>query len=135
MLTALYDGQCPVCQASCARLRALDWRRRIAFIDLHEGEHWRGLCPDLALHELLGEIHVIDADGQRYAGFTASRRLLRELPLLWLPWLLLWLPGVDRLGAGLYRMVARRRYRLSRLLGIGRPGCPQACRMASEEGA
>ncbi len=122
MLTALYDGNCALCRASCASLRRLDWRKRIEFIDLHESERWRTRLPGLPLESLLGEIHVIDGAGALYSGFQASRRLLKELPLGWLLWLLLRLPGMDSLGSRGYRFIARRRYRLSRLLGM-----PPAC--------
>ena len=42
MLTALYDGNCVVCRSTCEAMRALDWRNRIEFVDLHESEGLAG---------------------------------------------------------------------------------------------
>ncbi|MCY3781373.1 MAG: DUF393 domain-containing protein [Chloroflexi bacterium] len=123
MLTALYDGNCVICQSSCASLRALDWRRRIEFVDLHDNERWRRRYPDLHFEELMGQIHVLDQDGRLYSGFRAGRRMLKEVPLGLPLWLLLQLPGMDWIGRRVYRFVARRRYRVNKLFGRTLPDC------------
>lgn len=130
MLTALYDGKCVICQSTCEAMRALDWRKRIEFVDLHEGAGWRERCPDLTLEQLMREIHVLDGEGKVYAGFKATRRMLREAPLGFPLWLLLKLPGMDALGARVYRFIARRRYRINALLGKEPPDCDDgSCEM------
>ena len=103
-VSALYDGHCAFCRASRDMLRALDWRGRIAFIDMHS----RDTPPDPAL---LGAVQT-HVDGETLSGFRAVRRLLRELPLTMPLWLLLHLPGADWLGERVYRFVARNRYRI-----------------------
>lgn len=123
MLTALYDGNCAVCRSSCEAMRALDWRKRIEFVDLHESGAWRDRCPDRSFEQLMREIHVIDGEGKVYAGFDATRRMLREAPLGYPLWLLLHLPGMDALGARVYRFIARRRYRINARLGVELPDC------------
>ncbi len=109
-ITALYDGQCSLCRACCRWLRGLDWRDRIAFIDLHTTE----AQPQPAL---MGEIQVL-VGAQRLTGFDGARRLLRELPLGMPVWLLLHVPGAAWLGKRAYRLVARNRYRIG-----GGAGC------------
>lgn len=121
MLTAIYDGNCIVCQSSCAALRALDWRGRIDFVDLHEGGAARH--GELSYEQLMGEIHALDEQGQLYSGFGATRRLLREVPLGLPLWLLLQLPGMSIIGQRVYRFVARRRYRINRFFGVSMPDC------------
>lgn len=123
MLTALYDGQCVVCRSTCEMMRALDWRKRIQFVDLHEGEAWREDCPELSFERLMREIHVIDGEGKVYAGFDGTQRMLREAPLGFPLWLLLQLPWMDALGARVYRFIARRRYRINALLGVELSDC------------
>ena len=71
----------------------------------------------------MAEIHVIDDAGSIYAGFAASRRMLREVPLGWPLWLLLQLPGSQTIGRRAYRYIARRRYRINALLGNELPAC------------
>lgn len=117
MLTALFDGNCIVCQSTRGIVSAFDWRHRVRFIDLHDRDAWQSQYPQLNLEDMLGEIHVIDAEGEVFAGMYATRRMLRELPLGIPVWLMLHVAGVDKLGAVLYRFIARRRYRINRLFG------------------
>ena len=123
MLTALYDGKCVICRSTCETMRALDWRRRIEFVDLHEadasGEDYRQLNRE----RLMSEIYVLEAGGRHYAGFAGIRRMLREAPLGFPLWLLLQLPGSDALGQRVYRFIARRRYRVNALLGVELEDC------------
>lgn len=123
MLTALYDGNCVICQSTCASMRALDWRRRIEFVDLHDRELWHSRYPALRVEDLLGEIHVVDHQGELYSGFRGGRRVLKELPLGMPVWLLLTLPGMDGIGQRAYHFIARRRYRINRIFGKPLPDC------------
>jgi len=130
MLTALYDGNCVVCRSTCETLRALDWRQRIEFVDLHESVEASERFADLSQERLMSEIHVLDDGGRLYAGFAGTRRMLRELPLGLPLWLLLQLPGTDALGKRVYRFIARRRYRINALLGVDLPECADGnCKM------
>ena len=101
----------------------MDWLDRITFIDLHERQSLPAYSGDLSKERLMGAIHVVDREGRVVSGFYAMRRLLRELPLGLPIWLLLGIPGMDALGIGVYRLVARRRYRINRLLGRPLPDC------------
>ena len=123
MLTALYDGNCLICQSTCELMRALDWRNRIEFVNLHDAD---GSCERfvaLSRERLMSEIHVLDAAGNMYVGFAGTRRMLKEAPLGLPLWLLLQLPGADAIGQRVYRFIARRRYRINRAFGNDRPGC------------
>ena len=123
MLTALYDGNCVICQSTCETLRGLDWLRRIEFVDLHAGGAAVERYAQLSHERLMSEIHVLDAEGRLYAGFAGMRRMLREVPLGFPLWLLLQLPGMDAVGQRVYRFIARRRYRINKLLGVDLPDC------------
>ena len=130
MLTALYDGNCVICRSTCESLRALDWLRRIEFVDLHKADDASERFAEFSSERLLSEIHVLDAEGRLYAGFAGMRRLLKETPLGFPLWLLLQLPGSDALGRRAYRFIARRRYRINRLLGVELPDCADgSCKM------
>ena len=123
MLTALYDGNCVICHSTCNTMRSLDWLKRIEFVDLHEDAAWRDRFPNLASEGLMAEIHVVDDAGSVFAGFAGSRRMLKEVPLGFPLWLLLQLPGTERIGQRIYRFIARRRYRINALLGNDLPDC------------
>ena len=134
MLLALYDGNCVLCRSTCRTLRALDWLRRIHFQDLNQAGVWRSHYPDLNREQLLGEIHVLDAAGNVYAGFQGTRRLLRETPLGFPLWLLLHVPGLTIIGSRLYHWVARHRYRINKLFGIELPSCDdETCRLPKND--
>ena len=128
-IIALYDGSCVICRGARDGFASLDWRRRIRFIDIHDESAWQGLFPTLTRERLMGEIHVIDADGAVSGGFMATRRLLREAPLGLPLWLLLHLPGMDWLGERIYRFIAARRYRINRLLGNPAVCADESCKL------
>ena len=131
MLAALYDGKCVICRSTCDAIRALDWLKRIEFIDAHDAA-WQDRYPKLALERLMAEIHVIDEAGTVFAGFAGSRRMLREVPLGAPLWLLLQLPGLERIGRRAYRFIARRRYRVNALLGKASSDCGDGgCKLLS----
>ena len=123
MLTAIFDGNCLICQSTRRTIEAMDWLDRITFIDLHDRQRVPAYSGDLSKERLMGEIHVIDREGRVVSGFYATRRLLREVPLGLPIWLLLGIPGMDALGIRVYRLVARHRYRINRLLGRPLPDC------------
>ena len=118
MTTAIYDGNCVLCQQTRRLVTALDWRRRVEFVDIHD---WNGVqvrYPQLDYAAAMGEIHVDTGSGALLSGFTGMRRLLRDLPLAYPLWLALHLPGMNWLGPKLYAAIARNRYRINRVFGV-----------------
>jgi predicted DCC family thiol-disulfide oxidoreductase YuxK len=118
MTTAIYDGYCILCIQSKRLIERLDWRKRIEFLDLHDGDTVKSRYPHLAYEQLMGEIHVVTADRKLLQGFEGMRFLLRALPLGFPLWLILHLPGMTWLGQKGYRFIARNRYRINRFFGM-----------------
>jgi predicted DCC family thiol-disulfide oxidoreductase YuxK len=117
MTTAVYDGFCVICQQSRKIVQALDWGHRVEFLNLHDWDTVHARYPQLDYEAAMGQMHVITPDGQLIGGFEGVRRLLRDLPLGYPVWLLLHLPGMNWLGNRVYRLIARNRYRINKLLG------------------
>ncbi len=116
---AIFDGRCVICNTTRRLVTALDWFKRVQFIDLHDRSAVSAAAPTLDHATAMGEIHVIADNDQLYAGFQGTRRMLKDLPLGWPLWALLHLPVIgDWLGPRLYRFIARHRYRINRLLGV-----------------
>lgn len=116
---AIFDGHCVICNTTRRLVIALDWFKRVQFIDLHDRSAMAAAAPNLDHEDAMGEIHVIADGDQLYAGFRGTRRMLKDLPLGWPVWALLHLPIIgDWLGPRLYRFIARHRYRINRLLGV-----------------
>lgn len=118
MIAALFDGQCVICQTSKTLIKRLDWQNRVEFLDLHDTATVSERYPQMDYNAMMGEIHVVDAAGKVFAGFDGTRRMLREVPLGAPLWLLLQLPGMNRLGPVVYGFIARNRYTINRLLGV-----------------
>jgi predicted DCC family thiol-disulfide oxidoreductase YuxK len=115
----LYDEDCGLCRSFASRLAAHGIA--VAPIGSPAGNHW---LRDLGAHERYAAFHAIDAAGRRRSGGAAvplvlearghhaSARLARALP---------------RSTDAVYRLVARHRRALSRLVGasvcaVGRRG-------------
>lgn len=118
MLIALYDGHCVICNTTRRLVRALDWFRRVEFLDLHQPQT-KERFPHINHTQAMGEIHVIAPNGRIFAGFYGTRRMLRALPLGIPLWAILRLPLIgDWLGVRVYRWIAKHRYAINRLLGV-----------------
>jgi predicted DCC family thiol-disulfide oxidoreductase YuxK len=117
MVTALFDGHCVICQSTRRIIKALDWFGRVEFLDLHNKTSLEAHYPQLDHEAMMGEIHVV-ADEKIYAGFDATVRMLKEVPLGLPFWLILQLPSMNWLGPKIYRFIARNRYAINRLFGV-----------------
>jgi predicted DCC family thiol-disulfide oxidoreductase YuxK len=117
MTTAIYDGYCVLCKQSKRIVQALDWFKRVEFLDLHNWSEVERRYPNLDFETAMGQMHVVDKQGNLIGGFHGVRRLLRDLPLGWPIWAILHIPGVDWLGVQVYRLIARNRYRINKFFG------------------
>ena len=119
--TLFYDADCGFCSWAAARVvrHAPPGRLVAAPIRSAAGDVALG---DISAAERDGSWHLVTADGRRWSAGAAVAPLLRELPVLGrLAPLAEAFPGpVD----AAYRFVARRRGRLSQLLGSSRCGAP-----------
>jgi len=117
MTTAIYDGNCVICQQTRRVVRALDWLHRVEFLDVQQWDKVYSRYPQVDYNAAMGAMHVMTDDGQMMAGFFGVRRLLRELPLGYPLWLLLHLPGMSWLGSKVYAFIASHRYQINKLVG------------------
>ena len=110
--TVLYDGQCRFCRGQIAILRRLDLTGRLAFTSLHDPSVARDF-PEIPRDDLLAEMFVVDRQGTTWRGAGAVRYLSRHIVALWPLALPLHIPGTMPLWQGLYRFIARNRYRIA----------------------
>lgn len=136
MVTVLYDGNCRLCRRSVFILRMLDWRRCIAYMDIHpstaarnqggilmtsaqgqarsmlrklDSDYSHTIAPHLNNDELSAAITMRFPDTTVLQGFLALRRLSWYLPPLWPIAPFLYLPGMRWLGPTVYRFMAKHR--------------------------
>src|SRR5215467_10186945 len=110
MITAIYDGQCVICNESKRIITTLDWLHRVEFLDLHHWNEVEARYPQLQYEQAMGQIHVVTPDGRLVGGFEGVRRLMGDLPLAYPFWLIMHLPGMDWVGNKVYPFIARNRY-------------------------
>lgn len=110
----IYDDACGFCRSSVRLVRALDWLRRVELVGIGEARAAACLTPE---EREAARSAIALRSGERVVfGVDALRRVGLRLPLLALPALLLWVPGLYGLARWGYRQTARRRYRISRWL-------------------
>jgi predicted DCC family thiol-disulfide oxidoreductase YuxK len=79
-LTAVYDGQCEICQAAVSWIRLLDRRGAVRCVAITDGP-LADVHPALALDECLAQLHVVDSDGRIDVGWQAVARIAEAIPL------------------------------------------------------
>ena len=108
----IWDGHCNFCRQQVTRLRGLDWTRQLSFIILHDPRVAQRY-PQLTYDQLMAEMWVVKPDGRQFGGADALKALSRSLPALWPIAPLLHVPLSMPLWRGVYRWIARRRYKLA----------------------
>ncbi|MDQ1923761.1 thiol-disulfide oxidoreductase DCC family protein [Massilia pseudoviolaceinigra] len=122
-LTLYFDGKCPFCRAGMARLAQWDKAGHLAFVDIAApGFDPAHLGVDMAA--LNRELHSRTRDGRVLAGIDS---MLRAYTLAGQAWRVLPLrvPGLRTLCSWSYRLFARHRYLMSRVLGYRAPACTE----------
>lgn len=107
----VFDGECGFCVRSIRLGRSLDWLGRIEWVPRADSA-LRARYPLLNEADSANRMLSIRPDGTVLGGFRAVRDIGLQCPLTFLPCLILYLPGADRLGDPLYRWIARNRHRL-----------------------
>jgi predicted DCC family thiol-disulfide oxidoreductase YuxK len=117
-LTLYYDGNCGICRAEMARLRAWDKASRLAFADIAVPDFVPP--PGVNLPALNVEMHAQTGDGRLLVGIDS---LLAAYTLVGRGWMVapLRVPALRPMFSAMYRSFARNRYRISAWLG--RPAC------------
>jgi predicted DCC family thiol-disulfide oxidoreductase YuxK len=120
-LTLYYDGKYAFCTREMMRLAGWDRHARPAFVDMSQP----GFDPailGLGLADLNREMASQRADGQVLLGVDS---MLAAYPLVGRG-MLVWplrVPVLRTALASLYRLFARHRYAMSKLLGVRMPDC------------
>jgi predicted DCC family thiol-disulfide oxidoreductase YuxK len=114
VITVLYDEDCGFCRWSNDKLKAWDTRDRLTFAAIQSA---RGAERLVAVPEAqrLDSMHAVTPDGRVWSGGHAVRVILAQLPGGSI------LASIAAAFAGetdmIYRLVARHRERLGRMLG------------------
>jgi predicted DCC family thiol-disulfide oxidoreductase YuxK len=115
-LTVFFDADCGFCSASAMVVERLDWRHRVRLVPLQSAHEVAADAP--AEQALMEQMHARTADGTWVVGSRAWLAIADRLPLLRPLAIAARLPLLrDAMDPG-YRLIARNRHRLSRLLGL-----------------
>ena len=125
-LTLYFDGSCPFCASEMARLGRWDKHGRLAFVDISlpgfDPGHLSATMSqlDLQLYSQTADGRILIGTGSLLAAYTLTGRG-------WLVWPLR-VPLLRGALAWLYRLFARNRYAMSRLLGYKSVCADGSCR-------
>ena len=108
-ILVLHDGSCGLCHRSVKALAALDWMKRLRFVDYRDEALRQSLVPDLRFEDLDLAMHIRLPDGRTYRGFFAFRAIAWHMPPLWIIAPFLYLPGMKFAGDKIYANIATRR--------------------------
>ncbi len=113
----LYDGTCGFCTRQARLAQRVARPGRVALRSTAEPgvlERYLGITPEAANRQLY--VHE-ETTGRRYGGAAAVARLVREVPVIGPVGWLYYAPVLRQVADTLYRIFARNRHRISRLLG------------------
>jgi predicted DCC family thiol-disulfide oxidoreductase YuxK len=115
----IYDGLCPLCQESVSWLSGRARRGALEFLPCQAAER-RARFPWLEEQRCIEAIQLVLPDGRALSGAAAVPEILKRLRR-W-RWLAaaFRMPGMGLLAPRAYAWIARRRYRISAVLGLGR---------------
>jgi predicted DCC family thiol-disulfide oxidoreductase YuxK len=114
VIAVLYDEDCGFCRWSADRLRAWDTKHRLAFAAI-QGPRGAELLVAVPEAQRLDSMHAVTTDGRVWSGGQAVRVILTELPGgSVLASIAAAFPGMTDTT---YRLVARHRQQLGRMLG------------------
>jgi predicted DCC family thiol-disulfide oxidoreductase YuxK len=106
--TLYYDGWCPFCRATQARIAKLDWLKRIAFVSIRAP----GVAETLSVspERLERRMHVqVQRTGKVVDGIDAVAAVAGQVPLLMPLWPFIRLASLIGVGQPLYDWIARQR--------------------------
>ncbi|MDZ4722442.1 MAG: DUF393 domain-containing protein [candidate division Zixibacteria bacterium] len=112
----IYDDACPACLIGINKLKKLDTFGLISLIPLSNPRIPLGI-PLPSSDKLREAICLITSDNTTYFGADALSRVALLLPKSRFVGRLLLLPGIKHLARPIYRIVAKHRLKLSKLLG------------------
>ena len=121
-LTIFYDGYCPLCLAEMNKLKRLNTKQQIDFVDI-QSEFFFAQYPHLDWNTLNQRIHGYLADGSLISGLDVTYIAWKLVGFGWLYAPLRW-PVIRWFADAGYNFFATHRYRISYLL-TGKERCDQ----------
>lgn len=113
-LYILYDDVCNLCLASVRRMKELPSSAELHDVSIQsladDGAVAIPAVASMSQEQLLAKIHVVDMEGNIFAGADGIVRIMRTVRgFKWLAGLYR-IPGMGRVANALYRFIASRRY-------------------------
>ena len=127
-LTIFYDGFCPLCLAEMTRLKAMDTKQVLAFVDIQHSD-FPTAYPELDWQALNARTHGIKANGELINGLDVTYLAWSLVGKGWVYAPLRW-PILRWFADKLYNLFARYRYNISYLF-TGQKRC-QPCAIGKQ---
>lgn len=106
----LYDGHCRFCQSQALRLTRLAAKGAIETRSFHD-DGVLDQFPNVSHEMCMQAMQLVSPEGIVYSGMEAAARALATRPVIGLPALIYYLPGLRQVSDEVYRWIAANRYR------------------------
>ncbi|RSL34199.1 DUF393 domain-containing protein [Salibacterium salarium] len=112
-LVAFYDESCGLCQQSKHEIEKWDHHQLITWRSIQDPDILNEY-PFLKERNVQQAMHLLEKNTYLYTGYAAVKRIIQLIPAG--KWVapLLYLPGADRAGDKMYKLVARNRHKFIR---------------------
>ncbi|UCD63693.1 MAG: DUF393 domain-containing protein [Candidatus Zixiibacteriota bacterium] len=113
----IYDDQCSLCLGAVGKVRQLDRLGLVELVPLSRAADSFGHCPSTE-ERLRKQLHLVTSEGKIYRGAEAVGVLAALFPESKLLGHVILLPFIRPLARWAYRIVARHRLKISRLVSV-----------------
>ncbi|MEK6868802.1 MAG: DUF393 domain-containing protein [Nanoarchaeota archaeon] len=103
-----YDNTCQFCTSAKLDMEKIDRKKRLKWIGINKFDYKK---YKLKKKDLLREMHLI-SNGKVYKGYYAWKQIAKKIPLMYPPYLISLIPGVDFIGDNVYKIIAKHRHKL-----------------------
>jgi len=104
----IYDDRCLFCIRTKDIIDKFDKKKRL---------QWKGLSNfnyekyKLKKQDLLEEMHLIE-NNKVYKGYYTFKQLSKRIPLFFILYVIMLIPGIDFIGNKVYQFIGKHRYKL-----------------------
>lgn len=109
-ITVFYDEECPLCCRTKIIVSSIDFLNAVRFEGLQSSGFENKALKDIDRNDLLLNIYSLTPSGKIYKGIDTYRKIFLNIPVLLLPGLSLFIPGIYHAGRYFYNRIATNRY-------------------------
>ena len=104
----VYDNRCLFCIDVKQKVDKLDKAKKLKWVGIDSFNYKK---YNLKKDDLFKEMYLVDNDIV-YKGYYSWKQISKKIPLLFIFYLISFIPGVDFIGDKVYKFISKHRYKL-----------------------